>query len=379
MSKFNKERLIEARIYKRMTMEELAQKTNLTKQTISLYENSKAVPEFDNLLSISKTLEFPLDFFVENEVVETKVGNTFFRALYSSSKKDLEAQKIKAKYVVQLYSCLENYVEFQKTNTPLVMPNDIEQAALSVRDFWGLGQEPILDMVLLLEKSGIIVSEFSTNEEKIDAFSQYVEISDQGYYCVILGTDKNSAVRRQFDCAHELGHILLHERYDDSKDVDRALFRKREAEANEFAAALLMPRDAFIADVSKCPNKLNYYVELKKKWKVSVSAMIMRANSLGIINSNQYQYLMRQISINGWRTREPLDDLLIVNRPRALRQAISLLLLNGILTGRQIFNAFSDCGYTYPKEVVDEILGLEPDILTLDNKDIIMVPIAQLK
>ena len=60
-----------------------------------------------------------------------------------------------------------------------------------------------------------------------------------------------------------------------------------EEEANNFAAAFLLPKESFLADVMQYPNKLEFYVELKRKWKVSISAMIIRAFKLNAITHNQ--------------------------------------------------------------------------------------------
>lgn len=370
MKIFNPVRLKDARHYRKMTIEELATSIGIKKQSVSQFENSKSTPDFDTLYSISQTLDFPVDFFVDDVTENIKTGNTYFRALFSCNKKDQNSQKIKTLYLTQIYYYLRKYINFPKFNIPNIeFTNDIEKTAMALRDYWGLGQEPIADMVSLLERNGIIVSEFSTEGEIIDAFSQYNEIDGEGFYCIVLGTDKNSFVRRQFSSAHELGHILLHENFEDLNEINREDFRQRETEANKFASAFLLPKEAFTRDLSQYSNKLNYYVELKRKWKVSISAMIMRAYDLEIINPNQYQYLMRQVSQKSWRTREPLDDVMIVRRPKALRQAINLLLLNNILTGSQILHVFAQSGLALPKEVIDEVLGLDADTILLDLEE----------
>lgn len=201
------------------------------------------------------------------------------------------------------------------------------------------------------------------------------------YHCVVLGTEKPSFVRRQFSAAHELGHIVLHEKFNDLDDASREDFRKREDEANEFAAAFLLPKAAFLNDLKMCPNKLTRYVELKRKWRVSISAMVVRAYNLEAINQNQYQYLMRQISKNGWRTEEPLDDYISLTHPKALRQAVNLIILNNVLSGQQLLNEFKADGISLSKFVVDEVLSLEPDTITLDNNqtESKIVPFAKLK
>jgi len=224
------------------------------------------------------------------------------------------------------------------------------------------------------------VSEFSTEGKTIDAFYQYGEIFGREYCCVVLGTDKLTFARRQFNAAHELAHILLHERYGDIEELDRDEFRKRETEANKFAAAFLLPRETFEYDVRPYCNKLNYYVELKRKWKISISAMILRASDIDIISKNQYQYLMRQMSRNGWRTQEPLDEYMTIKKPKALKQAINMLLLNDYLSPKQFFLLLSKYNMSLPKDVVDEVLSLDPDVLpdepedSLDGKIITLFP-----
>ncbi|AFL99004.1 putative Zn peptidase [Desulfitobacterium dehalogenans ATCC 51507] len=381
MDNFNPSRLNEARLYRKMTIEELANNVGVKKQAISQFENGKNSPEFDTLRSISSVLNFPIRFFIEDSDSNILVGNTYFRAPFSSNKKDLNSQRIKARYVAYIQSCLSEYVDFPPLNLPRFDDIDnIEQIANQARDFWGLGREPISDMVALLERNGVIVSEFSTEGKTIDAFYQYGEVFGQEYYCVVLGTDKLTFTRRQFSAAHELAHILLHERNNDIDELDRVEFRKREDEANKFASAFLLPKEAFIRDVQPYANKLNYYIELKRKWKVSISAMIIRAFDLEVISSNQYQYLMRQMSRNDWRSQEPLDDYMAVKGPKALKQAINMLILNDYLTPKQMFQLFAKYKTSLPKDVIDEVLCLEPDTLpdepdeNLEGKIITLVP-----
>jgi Zn-dependent peptidase ImmA (M78 family)/DNA-binding XRE family transcriptional regulator len=378
MNSFNPSRLEEARLYRKMTMEELADLIGIKKQSISQFENSKAFPDFKTLNAISKALKFPLSFFNSDNETDMMVGNTYFRAPFSSKQKDLHSQKIKAKYVAYIQNCLSEYVDFPQQNIPkfesikLDDVNSIERIANQVRDYWGLGKEPIPDMVALLERNGIIVAEFSTEGKTIDAFYQYGEMFGREYYCVVLGTDKLTYARRQFSAAHELAHILLHERYYDIDQLNREEFRLREEQANKFASAFLLPKEAFIKDIQPYCNKLNAYVELKRKWRVAIQTMIMRAADLEIISQNQTQYLWRQISKNGWRTKEPLDEYMAAKSPKALKQAISMLLLNNYLSPKQLFALLAKYKMALPKDVVDEVLNLEPDLLqdeTDDNVD----------
>lgn len=381
LNKINTERLKEARLFRKMTMEELANEVGINKQAISQFENNKATPEPLTLRKISAVLDFPYSFFCEHDRPSV-IGNTYFRALYSSKKKDLAAQKIRAKYLVKIQSVLSTKVKFRPLNLPEFDEGEklsIEEIAQRVREYWGLGDAPISNMVSLLERNGVVVGEFATDCREIDAFYQYYEEDNCSTYCVILGTDKKSFYRRQFNCAHELGHIILHERYSDLDEIDREEFRNRENEANAFAASFLLPADAFSADVLVYPNRLGHYIELKQKWNVSAMAMIMQAYSLGCITSNQYSYLMRQMSMKGYRQKEPLDDLKEYKHPAALKQSINLLMTQGDMSSQDIMAMFSANNFSVAPNVIEELLDLNPGTLTTykDDQKIIEFPIER--
>lgn len=377
---FNCERLKEARLLRKLTMDELAICIGVNKQAISQFENSKAMPEPFTLRKIADALRFPYSFFVESDP-QSIVGNTYFRALYSSKKKDLASQEVKAKYLSKIHLILSKKVKFKQLNLPCfseASPITIDEIAMRTRQYWNLGEAPITNMVSLLERNGIVVGEFATDSREIDAFYQYFEEDDCPTYCVILGSDKRSFYRRQFNCAHELGHILLHEKYSDLNEIDREEFRTRENEANAFAAAFLMPAESFGNDIAAYPNRLSHYIELKEKWHVSIMAMIMRAHALGFLTSNQYSYLMRQMSVNGYRQNEPFDDQIEYKHPSALTQAINLLMTQGNMSGNDIINLFITNKFSIPANILEELLNLECG--TLKNNEtgkIIEFPVLQ--
>jgi Zn-dependent peptidase ImmA (M78 family)/DNA-binding XRE family transcriptional regulator len=370
---FNGNRLKLARLYRGKTIAELAEETNVSKQAISQFENGKATPSFETLLKIINILEFPREFFQQIDKEDIVVGNTYFRALLSATKKDLLSQESKVLILSKIYSFLEGYIEFPKLNLPEIsLDNNIEELAMQLREFWGIGSKPISNVLHLMEKNGIVITSFNTNENKIDAFTQGQKIKDKVCYFVVLGDDKNSAVRRQFSSAHELGHIVLHDLTLDTEELSRDEFKQMEKEANDFAAAFLLPREAFLLDLLY-PNKLEFYAELKKKWKVSVAAMIIRAHQLNAISFNQYQYLMKQISKNGWRTKEPLDDVLQMAKPTVLKKSIEVLIQNGVLDEVGIIQEMETSGLSIDRIEVENLLGLDKGrLLRKDNKGIVI-------
>ncbi|MGK7379779.1 helix-turn-helix domain-containing protein [Planococcus sp. 1R117A] len=370
---FNGERLKEARIYRGMTINQLSEKLNLTKQMVSKYENGLANPNFETVAKLMMILNFPKQFFYERDFVQLKVGNTFFRSLLSISKREQERQQYPLKIVSMMKILLDEYVEFPEIQLPLDKIESEgfyspEQAATYLREFWDLGENPIPNMIELLESKGFIINAFSFKNAGIDAFGrkQTTVIRKKQFdsYVISLSDDSKVSVRRRFNAAHELAHFLLHDLIVDSDELTKEQYKKMEVEAHEFAGAFLLPQKAFVHDILAHPTDLNNYIHLKRKWKVSISAMTMRAYKLGVITLPQYQQLQRKISSNNWRKFEPLDDKLSVEEPTALKQAIQLLIEHNVLSGAQIANSLSkDYHLSMEANELEHVIGLNPGTL----------------
>lgn len=375
---FSGERLRKARIYRNMTISDLADKISVSKQAISQYEKELITPKPEVLFQLVSVLRFPMAFFKEEDTTNIKVENTFFRALSSAKTLDLNTQEVKTEIIVRIYNFLNRYLNFPELDLPdtdQIETEDIEDITGMVRSYWGLNETPILNMVSLLEKKGIIVSSLSTDSQKIDAFTQIHTTNGNQQFCVVLGNDKQSMVRRNFDAAHELGHIILHNKLINIKDLSKDEFKKIESEANQFAASFLLPRNAFFSDLVN-PTSLDAYLMLKKKWKVSIAAMVMRAKQLGRINSTQYQNLMKQISYRKWRKGEPYDDTWEIQRPQLFKKAIKILIDNNVLSGSQLVMELSKDKYSINPEEIEILLDLEPETLiekkVPDNKGLVL-------
>ena len=124
-----------------------------------------------------------------------------------------------------------------------------EEVAAQVRKYWDIGTGPIKDLQYLLEKNGIIVTGFDTNEDKIDAFSQRTIVAGNDIYFIAVALGNRPEGRIRFDMAHELGHILLHPWSEDLEAITKDEFKARERQANMFASAFLLPRDSFGKDI----------------------------------------------------------------------------------------------------------------------------------
>ncbi|MBG7618996.1 ImmA/IrrE family metallo-endopeptidase [Herbaspirillum sp. AP02] len=161
---------------------------------------------------------------------------------------------------------------------------------------WGLGNAPIPNMVHLLESKGIRVFSLAEEVREVDAFCTWYDSKP----FVFLNTMK-SVERSRFDAAHELGH-LVRDVYSMSHGESHS--PEMEREANEFAAAFLMPKESVIANRPPAFT-IRYLIKLKRYWGVSLAAMAYRYSSLRQITEWSYRNLCIEIAKNGYRTTEP--------------------------------------------------------------------------
>ena len=326
---FQGEQLKKARLLRGLTLTELAGRTGISKQSLSLYENNGNRPEYERSMKIANTLNVPYEFFLQEDSYTTSTETIYFRSLASATKMNRTVQSLKLEYAAKIYEVLAEYVDFPVLHLPKIefWGNDnefdeqgsvaelkeIERISMQVRKYWNLGIEPIPNLQFTLEENGLIVTGFDTNESKIDAFSQRTLLKSRGNHqgeMFLIAVDQGTKPmgRIRFDLAHELAHVLLHPWSEGLDMIPKEEFKHREAQANMFAGAFLLPAESFARDVQAYPTDLKYYLWLKRKWRVSVQAMVYRSRQLEIITSNQHQYMMRQISKNGWRKQEPDDE-----------------------------------------------------------------------
>ena len=389
--KFNGQRLKEALQFREKKMTELADETGISKQSLSLYANDGNIPPFDNVIKIARALEFPIDFFMCEDLCTVSTGNTYFRSQASATKKSRNAQKIKLEYVSKMYEVILNYMNVPELNIPdtstINIPedivnvdsdqaiNEIEKLAKLVREHWDLGNGPIDNLQYVLQSNGIIVTGFRDIDTDIDAFSQQITIDGKVIYIIALAIGSKPIERLRFDMAHELGHILMHTWGEDNEDISKEEFNAREKQANMFASALLLPKETFSKAVSAYPTNIDYYLALKKKWKVSMQAMMYRARQLDIISTNQFQYMMRTMSKNGNRTHEPGDKPGEIG-DTIFQAALDMLFEGGYLTVRELLKEFGRYGIYLSQSDLENLMYLREGTLYQEPK---VIPFMTIK
>jgi Zn-dependent peptidase ImmA (M78 family) len=207
-----------------------------------------------------------------------------------------------SKYIKETYDFYT--INIKKRENDSIDANKIERVAEEERKNLGLSIDtPINSMTDEMERMGFLIidSDFAVNE-KID--SCFYDNQDNR---VILNNCKkiDSVCRYRFSLAHELGHALFH-CGEENEDKDSI-----EEEANYFASAFLLPRVAFLKEFDfLTKHNINWerlYIN-KKRWKVSMQAILRRAFNLDMIDRGKYAGALITMARNGERKKERGDD-----------------------------------------------------------------------
>lgn len=355
---FNGKRLKSARTFRAKTIEQLSNETKINKKDLKAFEENKYIPNMENTLKLSNVLNFPKEYFYRNENMNVIVEDSHFNPQSKLPRVEEISYREKMIIIHKIYSFMESYIKFPKENLPnkRIMAdtniNDIESLAYKTREFWNLNKSPIVNMVNLLESNGVIISGMNVDKKGATIFTQKQRIGKEVKYLISLGNDKKSAAIRNYNLAYELGYIVSSELKIPNKQFS----------ADEYACVFLLPKETFLEDLSH-PEDVDYYVELKKKWIVPISAMIFRAYNLGKINYKKYNYLMNEMDKRGWLVEEPLDKMK-GSSPTYLKKAVELLIENKIMSTNSIVSSLEEFGINLYPEDLELLMGLKKGFLS---------------
>jgi len=337
------QKLKEAREARGYTSVFLAEQLDITRATISNYENGKRTPDHKIFENICKLLRMPADFFIDDTQGLAEADSpTFYRSMSAATKKARTQAETKFQWFLRFCNLLEAFVELPPVNFPdITLPTDptklsnrlIEDIANQVRKFWGLGDGPISNFVWLLENNGAVVVRRSLEAEQLDAFSMWIN----GRPYVILNSDKNSAARSRFDAAHELGHLILHKNLPEVFIKTPEYFKLIENQAHRFAAAVQFPQASFAKEVVRV--NLELFRVLKRRWKLSIKMMIKRAEDLDFLDERTSQAFWRNYTRKGWNQNEPFEDEFLVENPKLIFNSINIVLQEGVWTREELLSS----------------------------------------
>lgn len=323
-------RLVLARQARGLKQGELATAMNRAQATLSKWESGSYdhSPDFAAVAQLSDLLHVQGSWFYKP--LREDGGAAFYRSLKSALHLARDKAAAKLRFVDEIAFSLNTRVEFPVVDIPDLMrdrsyrtlrPEDIDIIAAELRDYWGLSDDPIEDLLLVIENAGIAVAEDYFDSAQLDGISKWFDDRP----VVLLARDKNGGVRRRFDAAHELGHMVLHRALtSDQLNADLTLV---EEQAMIFAGAFLLPGGSFASDIRDL--SLEAFADVKPKWKVSIGAMIKRARTLNLVSAEHERNLWKYYSYRRWRGNEPHDEGIEVEIPYNLRAAIEMVAEEG--------------------------------------------------
>ena len=288
---FEPTRLVIARHRRGLTRSALAKASGLSILTLTAEETKGTQPYHSTVERIAETLRFPVEFFYGPPIDELAPDGASFRALSNLSNRQKDQALAAGTLACVLSDWIGERFEIPDPAIPTYVGEDPEAAAMAVRALWGLGEQPIANMIHLLEAHGVRVFSVSDDVLALDAFSVW----RNGTPYMFLNNMK-SAERTRMDAAHELGHLVLHAK-------GGASGRPAENEAGAFAGAFLMPEGS-VRSVAPWTGSLRQLIAVKRHWNVSVSALAYRMHKMGL-SDWRYRMLCIEISRNGYRTDEP--------------------------------------------------------------------------
>lgn len=154
-----------------------------------------------------------------------------------------------------IFESLSRYVNFPKVNLPDLIDKDIfeitdeeiKDKANELRKFWGLdATSSVNNLISLAEANGFVISESTVSDKTLDALSRW--IVDRPF--IMLTNNQEASVRRRFNVAHEIGHLILHNSIESIYDYSNEELKNTiERQANLFVSHFLLPDEAFIESI----------------------------------------------------------------------------------------------------------------------------------
>ena len=303
---------------------------HVTAQTISKYERNEAMPSSGVLIALANALGVTVNYLVGDQGMALE-GIEFGRRAISSKREEAQVE-------AQVLAMLERYLLVEdllglpsvgwdkprQAPFPVVSLVEADRGARALRAHWGLGIEPVPNLVQVLEDRGVKV--LASELKGVDGLMAHVRKASGHPVPVVVVNSKACAERQRFTIAHELGHLVLSA----GKRVDA------EKAANRFACALLMPAEMVWAEVGKHRRSigLGELFGLKLLFGVSVQALTNRCRDLGIFGSTLYKRLFQEFDRRGWHKppfKEPLSNFQ-GERPRRFERLCLRALAEGVVS-----------------------------------------------
>ena len=351
----NGERVRQARELRGLTQQALADAVGIDQTMVAHIERGNKQPSAELLDALGSELHMPAAFFRQPNPPDFPTGSLLFRAKAGIGRRVVQQAHAHAQVVFELILGLSARASLVPVRLPTGM--DAIETARAVREAMRVSEGPVNNLVRSVERLGVVVIPLPELKD-CDAFAVW---AGPGRDCPVIGMVVGKATdRMRMSVAHELGHLTLHRNFSGGT-------HELEADAYRFASELLMPANSIVEDLRSERLNLFRLAALKKKWQVSMQGLARRARDLQVISDRQYRYLMKQMSMRGWRLEEPDFEPLPAERPRAVRKLVEVVLGRSIdlrrlasefhLTEKFLSDVFDRCSSGPEAKVIPKLSG----------------------
>jgi Zn-dependent peptidase ImmA (M78 family)/DNA-binding XRE family transcriptional regulator len=271
----------------------------VTAQAIGKYERDEDMPSSGVLMALARALDVREEYLLSDDDIVLE-GVDFRKASKASAKEEAILQA-KSVDLLERYIAVEELLKLRSVDWeqprsapyPVADFRDAEDAARSVREDWGLGNDPLPKLTELLEERGVKI--LSLDLDHIDGLAAKVRRKDRAADARVIVIKKSTwSERKRFNLAHELGHMVI-------APIGKI---DEEKAAHRFAGAFLIPADSLRAEVgaSRSTISIGELVALKERFGASIQAIVYRCKDLGIIGQSEFSRQFQVFEKRGWRS-----------------------------------------------------------------------------
>lgn len=296
-----------ARNYTGLNQTAFAKKLNVSQSLISGIE--KSIKPLTEEIVEKLIPEFGAGFFYQKiRQPELKV---YYRSSANIAKKYTDLFESRLQIISNTVSVMLESIDIPDNKIPALdledFQLDAEYLAQEMRNYFGLGNKPIDDIVGLMERNGVIVYFYdyqfiSAQNKNFDGVSFYVKGVP-----VIMINNKIQNARKIFTIAHELCHLIAH----NHNHIFISKGRDIEKEAHKFASEFIAPKAILRSELVRL--SFEKLFELKRYWRLSAGALLYKAKSTVLTDE---QYKRWAAAFSPYRKQEPHD--LTIERPKLL-------------------------------------------------------------
>jgi Zn-dependent peptidase ImmA (M78 family) len=312
----NTNMIILARESRGINQTELAGMIGMAQANLAKIESDSYRISDDALANLSHVTQYPISFFSQHGTIAPE--NLNFRKREKVPQRLLNPINAKINIMRLHVQIVTNEIKISPPVLPKMEVTEEQtpqKIALKLRKLWKI-EKPVVDNVTaLLEQNGVVVSILNFNTERVDSRS----ILTDNKFPIIFLNSLMLGDRQRFSMVFQLGQLIMHTF--NIVDADRDVAH----EANQFAAEFLMPEKEIKKDFDDRNITVALLGELKRKWKVSMIALLYRADDLGYLTENQKRYILQQFNELKIRRREPIELDVPVEKPQLIRKWLTEL------------------------------------------------------